>query len=792
MTNLNSLFAATGHTLWAISLQVAVLIAFIGILALFFRKASSSFRYFLWCIVLVRLCIPFKLELPFLSWSRLKSLISVHLPSFSHEVDLPSLFYTPPEIPVVSGGTAMPAPIPGILPVNEPETIPIILAVLWLLVVLGTGILIIRFIMRTHRLLEQCPSIERVELVDLLKSLCQKMGIKRIVPLRYLTISGHNEPSVVGIFHPVIYLPRSIADTWNVRDIEPILLHELSHIRQHDLLVNMVQAVTQIFYFFHPLVWFANWRIRVLREEVCDDLSIRMLDTQKNHYIRSILNFIEEPRTKSPWGFSGIGFSEGYGTIQKRVRRIMKIHYKPGRKLGVLSAALLVAVGTAGLVLSSEQTGTEKPLTGDKTYAAMEKTGVFEKIKIKPDEPMDEGKKKMIATYLANPDDNNKISFRIAQGWGKQLRPPDALKKVTINLASAVNRYSNNLDAKIDTHVSLDSPKIFEVPFVYITSDKPFNLTKDEAGNFGNYLRNGGFAFIDNGAPEQISGDATSSLKKMLLDALGSEAKFIPIPNDHALFHCYSDFNDGAPFGKVGELTNKKFKEKGCYLEGIWIGKRLAAVYFDYGYGYRWSEPEKSKVQMVFGVNLVVFALLQENGIMTGHAEKSSKVGATSSEAYVEYEKAYEPFAKAREGKSDPATILGWYRQSAAGFEAVVSKYPGTESETGALSNMGIAYEELGEWQKAADAFDKVMKKFESSGTVSQEAFIFAKAHKDYIVANKVKLGTDRNITSDKKSEQPQKNNDIQITLLTNGEYDIAGTNATDKTFEQVMKAKLG
>jgi len=106
--------------------------------------------------------------------------------------------------------------------------------------------------------------------------------------------------------------------------------------------------------------------------------------------------------------------------------------------------------------------------------------------------------------------------------------------------------------------------------------------------------------------------------------------------------------------------------------------------------------------------------------------------------AYVEYEKAYEYFAKAREGKSDPNTILSLYRQAAAGFENVVTKYPGTESETGSLSNMGIAYEELGEWQKAANAFDKVMKKFEASGSVSQEAFTFAKAHKDYIVANKL------------------------------------------------------
>jgi beta-lactamase regulating signal transducer with metallopeptidase domain len=636
MIPIDSLLAAIGHTLWGISVQVSVLIAFIGILALFFRKSSSSFRYFLWCIVLVRLCIPLKLELPLPSWSYLQSLVFDHLPFFTRETALPSILNTLPQIPLISGGTAASGQIIEIQPLVKPDTLPIILAVFWLFVVLGAGILIVRYILHTHRHLERCPSIERVELVDLLRNLCRKMRIKRPVPLRYLAIASHNEPSVVGIFRPAIYLPQGIADTWNVRDIEPVLLHELSHIRRHDLLINMVQAFIQVFYFFHPLVWFANWRIRVLREEVCDDMSIRMLDLQRSHYIKSILNFIEEPQTKSSWGFSGIGFSEGYGSIQKRVRRIMKINYKASQKLSVLSVALLVAVGAAGLVLSSEQTGIEKTLTGDKTYTALEKTGVFDKIKIRAGEPMNEEKKKLIGKYISRDTIvKNKIRFYIATGWSKQLKLPNVLKRAPINLVEAVNRYTN-LDAKFDTHLSLDSPKIFEVPFIYITSDKSFNLTKAEAGNFGEYLRNGGFAFIDNGAPEDKSEKAASSLKKMLLDALGSEAILRPIPDDYVIYHCYYDFLDGPPFGKVGGLTNKKFKEKGCHLDGLWIGERLAAVYFDYGYGYRWINPEKSDPQIKMGVNMVVFALLQEKGIMTGHTVKSSKIDADSPQIPVE------------------------------------------------------------------------------------------------------------------------------------------------------------
>ena len=170
MIPFDSMFSAIGHTLWAVSWQIAVLIAFIGILSLFFRRAASSFRYFLWCIVLLRLCIPVKLELPFLSWSSLQSFISGHLPSFTQKIDIPSFFSALPENPLISGGTAASPQITEMLPSNEPETMPIILAVAWLIVVMGMGILIIRYSMRTHRLLEQCPAIERVELIDLLKA----------------------------------------------------------------------------------------------------------------------------------------------------------------------------------------------------------------------------------------------------------------------------------------------------------------------------------------------------------------------------------------------------------------------------------------------------------------------------------------------------------------------------------------------------------------------------------------------------------------------------------------------
>jgi len=228
-------------------------------------------------------------------------------------------------------------------------------------------------------------------------------------------------------------------------------------------------------------------------------------------------------------------------------------------------------------------------------------------------------------------DPNNKQSIKgfvyIATAWGAQLRPPDNLKRSVINLVEAVNRYTN-INAKTDTHLFLDSRKIFETPFVYITTDQAFELTDIERKAFGTYLRNGGFAVVDNGTPQYEFGAAEASLKQMLRDSLGKDAKFQPIPNDHPIYHCFFDF-DGPPQGAENDkmVTTDTTSAQGSqarssvmsgavlYLEGIWIDNRLVAVYSDKGYAIKWAQMTNNEPQLKMGVNMVVFALTQAGGI---------------------------------------------------------------------------------------------------------------------------------------------------------------------------------
>jgi len=207
--------------------------------------------------------------------------------------------------------------------------------------------------------------------------------------------------------------------------------------------------------------------------------------------------------------------------------------------------------------------------------------------------------------------------------WGAELRP---LKRPVIGLAEALKKYTK-ISPRLDRRTYLSSPEIFKFPFLYISTDTGFELTKREKKNFAEYLKHGGFAMLDNGFPQEKHSDAEASLRQVLRDAetaLGSAAFIAVIPPSHPLFYSFFDFTSGPPLG-AAHLPPGRFNQRRIpidpemhpdfFLEGLWFRSRLVAVYSDLGYGLRWAESTENSPQQKFGVNIVVYALIHEGGI---------------------------------------------------------------------------------------------------------------------------------------------------------------------------------
>ncbi len=107
--------------------------------------------------------------------------------------------------------------------------------------------------------------------------------------------------------------------------------------------------------------------------------------------------------------------------------------------------------------------------------------------------------------------------------------------------------------------------------------------------------------------------------------------------------------------------------------------------------------------------------------------------------AYEEYERTMAIFGEAmvldKEGEREKTRQK--FDEVVPLFIALTEKYPGTEVEIGALSNLGTCYEFLRQWKKAVQTYDKVIALFEDD-KASEDAYRFAKGHRDWIVNSKL------------------------------------------------------
>ncbi|MHB9028792.1 MAG: M56 family metallopeptidase, partial [Candidatus Latescibacterota bacterium] len=206
-------------------------------------------------------------------------------------------------------------------------------------------------IYRAGKLLRACAPVKRPDILDRNEHLRMNMGISRTVELLSLDAPGMGIPACIGLFRPRIILPHIMAERWTTEECAPLLLHELAHIRRLDVLTNWTQIILQTIFFFHPLVWYVNTRIRENREEICDDMVIYHMHGERESYVRSILNTMEEWDVSIVPDLAALGLFESKGRLAERIQRMMRIDYRRHRKLTVAAVVVLVLVSVAGITL---------------------------------------------------------------------------------------------------------------------------------------------------------------------------------------------------------------------------------------------------------------------------------------------------------------------------------------------------------------------------------------------------------------------------------------------------------
>lgn len=192
---------------------------------------------------------------------------------------------------------------------------------IWVTVgILIATVMLVRYL-RCWHILRSAGGKTHPELNQLLARLCTDLKLKRRV--RLLITTSRMGPAVIGLLRPTIILPTAILEGRSLAELEPVLAHELIHIRRGDLWIGLLQLLASVVWWFHPLVWFTGRRLKFEIEQCCDEEVLAELNCDPRQYASCLLEILELKQTlKTVPVVPGVRPVE---ITSKRLERIMRL-----------------------------------------------------------------------------------------------------------------------------------------------------------------------------------------------------------------------------------------------------------------------------------------------------------------------------------------------------------------------------------------------------------------------------------------------------------------------------------
>ncbi|HUT31337.1 MAG TPA: M56 family metallopeptidase [Sedimentisphaerales bacterium] len=314
------------HFLW----QAAALAVIFGIELALLRKSKANVRYLAGCLTLALMMLAPCLTVFMVPVSESGFAAESHATASMPPEVSTTEFAGSVELSVSEGPHPGPAPSRDVAPspvtvglgrpwkeraaaLMEPALPYLVLG--WLVGVFGLSVWHLGGWAQLQRLRRRMVKPVDQRLRSKLRELGESLGVRWVVAIMESALV--QVPTVVGWLKPVILLPASAMTGLTAEQLEAVLAHELAHIRRLDYLVNMVQTAVEILGFYHPAVWWVSHKIRIERENCCDDVAVSVTGN-KVRYAKA-LALLEEMRGSR----RGLAVAaDGVGLLD-RIRRLV-------------------------------------------------------------------------------------------------------------------------------------------------------------------------------------------------------------------------------------------------------------------------------------------------------------------------------------------------------------------------------------------------------------------------------------------------------------------------------------
>jgi beta-lactamase regulating signal transducer with metallopeptidase domain len=353
MTGIPSLFPLVGWTLQAtVKGSVAILLIALA-QRLIGRRVPARWRHALWLVIVLRLVVPVA---PASTWS-IFNLVPPH-PGIQWQLrgDAGQIVFQP-QAAATSGWLPM---------IQVPWWIAgwRWVAAIWIcgIIAFASRALIatarVHWIVRRAREAETVPASASTWMArQIVEEGRRQLGIAHAVGVVESALI--EVPALHGVFRPTLLLPEGLSEGFAPDELRHVILHELCHLRRHDIAVNWLLAAVQALHWFNPLVWFAISRIEEERELACDELTLSCLrQNERFGYGRTILKLLDRFRSAET-----VPALVGIVNPREKMRRRIMMITNVGKR-SRLGAPLLAALTAICLVALTDAHGGESRTLG--------------------------------------------------------------------------------------------------------------------------------------------------------------------------------------------------------------------------------------------------------------------------------------------------------------------------------------------------------------------------------------------------------------------------------------------
>jgi bla regulator protein blaR1 len=314
----------------------------------------------LWSLVLLRLLMPTAPSSPF----SLQNFVLTSEMSDSPPADGRVWAVTRPDREASSGDEstfrAAASPVlahPTRMPVARGDALEFLLELLPLVWLAG-AVAVFAWTLWTHarfcRRVRRAPICRNERVLRLWDDACRQARVRNTMPVIFC--DDVPQPAVMGMLHAELLLPAD-AQEWTDETLRMVMLHELAHVRRHDIALNWGLVVLRALHWWNPLFWLASARFQNLREQACDAFVVRQTAGDSGRaYGELLLSLAQRAPSHARWRVlvpaSLLGLFTGFFRKRALRSRLHALHASGrvrGRWQAVLAAASVLLIGLCGL-----------------------------------------------------------------------------------------------------------------------------------------------------------------------------------------------------------------------------------------------------------------------------------------------------------------------------------------------------------------------------------------------------------------------------------------------------------